>query len=82
MKWFLILLKVSEYSSNALLTFAYQSFARPLPQLFMISNVVLDLLFNNWVHLFRTIRQNWLSQQLLEHFANMVYDKGDPVYNC
>ena len=81
-EWVLILLKVSAYSSNALLTFAYQSFVRPIPQLFMISNVVLDFLFNNWVHLFRTIRQNWLSQQLLEHFANMVYDKRGPVYNC
>ena len=57
-------------------------FARPVPQLCMISNLVLDFLFNNWGHLLRTFQQNWLSQQHLEHFANMVYDKGAPLDNC
>ena len=57
-------------------------FARPVPQLCMISNLVLDFLFNNWGHLLRTFQQNWLSQQHLEHFANMVYDKGVPLDNC
>ena len=57
-------------------------FVRPVPQLYMISNAVLDFLFNNWGHLLRTFQQNWLLQQHLEHFANMVYDKGDPLDNC
>ena len=56
--------------------------ARPGSQLCMISNAVLDFLFNNWGHLLRTFQQNWLSQQHLEHFANMVYDKGAPLDNC
>ena len=33
-------------------------------------------------HLLRTFQQNWLSQQHLEHFVNMVYDKGAPLDNC
>ena len=48
----------------------------------MISNAVLDFLFNNWDHHSRTFQQNWLSQQHLEHFDNMVYDKGAPLDNC
>ena len=47
----------------------------------MISNAVLDYLFNNWGHLLRTFQQSWLLQQHLEHFANMVYDKGAPLAN-
>ena len=42
----------------------------------MISNIVLDVLFNNWSHLLRTFQQNWFSQQHLEHVANMIFDKG------
>ena len=57
-------------------------FARPVPQLRMISNLVLDFLFNNLGHLLTTSQQNCLSQQHLEHFANMVYDKGAPLNNC
>ena len=57
-------------------------FARPVPQLYMISNLVLDVLFNNWGHLLRTFKQKWLSQQHLQHFANIVYDKGAPFDNC
>ena len=57
-------------------------FARPVPQLCMMSNAVLGFLFNTWDHLLRTFEQNWLSQQHLEHFANMVYDKGAPLDTC
>ena len=51
-------------------------FAWAVSQLCMISNIVLDVLFNNWSHLLRTFQQNWFSQQHLEHVANMIFDKG------
>ena len=41
-------------------------FARPVPQLCMISNAVLDYLFNNWGYLIRTFQQSCLSQNHLE----------------
>ena len=53
-----------------------------VPQFYMISNSMLDFLFNNWSHLLKIFQQNWLSQQHLEHFASMVYDKGVPLDNC
>ena len=49
------------------------TFAQPVPQLCMISNAVLDFLFNNRGHFLR---------MFLEHFANTVYYKGVPLDNC
>ena len=46
-------------------------FARPVPQLRKISNLVLDFSFNNSGHLLTPSQQNCLSQQHLEHFANI-----------
>ena len=57
-------------------------FAWPVPQLCMISSDVLDFYFNNWGHLLRTFQLNWLSQQHIEHFTNIVYGTGVPLDNC
>ena len=56
-------------------------FARPVPELCMISNALLNILFNNSGHLLRTFQQNWLLQQHREHFVDMVYDKGVSLDN-
>lgn len=56
-------------------------FARPVPQLCMISNALLNILFSNWGHLLRKFQQNWLLQQHREHFVDMVYDKGVSLDN-
>ena len=51
-------------------------FARPVPQLCIISNALLNILFSNWGHLLRTFQKKWLLQQHREHFVDMVYGKG------
>ena len=57
-------------------------FARPVPQLSMISNHVMNYLYDRWNHLFTTLNQNWLSQNNLEIFADTVFQKGAPLNSC
>ena len=57
-------------------------FGRPVPQLCMITNKVLNFLYLNWSHLLTSFQQNWLSQQNLDNFANIVHNHGAPLDNC
>ena len=36
-------------------------FARPVPQLCIITNQVTNFIFDRWANLLRTLNQNWLS---------------------
>ena len=50
-------------------------FARPVPQLCMASNLVMDYLLS-------TLNQPWLSPDNLEWFANAIYQKSGALQNC
>lgn len=57
-------------------------FAKPVPVLCMITNQVLDYIFE--VHSHRILQWNHqlLSQANLERFAEVVHRKGSPLDNC
>ena len=57
-------------------------FARPVPQLCIITNQVTNFIFDRWANLLRTLNQNWLRPAKLEEFANAVYNKCNAVNNC
>ena len=57
-------------------------FGRPLPQLCMITNRMMDYLFDEYSHLFADSNQPWLSRDRLRHFAAAIHDKGAPLENC
>ena len=46
-----------------------QRFFRPEPQLCMIANKMMDIIYQNWNHLFINLDQPWLDNQHLENFA-------------
>jgi hypothetical protein len=48
----------------------------------MISNQVMNYLYDRWIHLFTTLNQNWLSPNNLEIFADAIHRKGAPLLNC
>ena len=56
-------------------------FGRPVPQLCMIFNQLLDFLNDTWGHLLDTLNQPWLSPHNLRSFADAVHEKGAPL-NC
>ena len=57
-------------------------FARPVPQLSMISNLVINKIYQRHDHLLRSIDQPWLSRENLAMFANAVHRKGGALDNC
>ena len=59
-----------------------QRFARPVPQLSMITNLVITELYDRFGHLLQTMDQPWLSIPNLVLFANAVHDKGAALHNC
>ena len=54
-------------------------FARPVPQLCMASNLVMDYIYTAWGRLLTNLNQPWLSPVNLERFANAVFEKGAPL---
>ena len=57
-------------------------FGRPVPQLSMMSNMILNHVYTNFHHLLTTLNQPWLSRGELENFAYVVHAKGAPLSNC
>ena len=57
-------------------------FGRPVPQLCMITNRLMDYVFNEYSHLLTQLCQPWLSRDRLRHFAATIHDKGAPLENC
>ena len=57
-------------------------FGRPVPQLSMISNMVMDFIYENFRHLLQNFNQPWLSPQNLKTYADTIHDKGAAIQNC
>ena len=57
-------------------------FARPVPQLCMISNLVMDHIYTTWNHLLSTFNQECLSIQNLIKFSDAVFQNSGAIDNC
>jgi hypothetical protein len=57
-------------------------FARPEPQLCMISNQVMNIIHERWQHLLTDFDQGWLQPENLETFAAVIHQKGAALDNC
>ncbi|XP_066920034.1 uncharacterized protein [Clytia hemisphaerica] len=57
-------------------------FGRPVPQLSIISNKTMDIIYNNWSHLLTSFNQNWLSPANLQRYADAVHEAGGPLTTC
>lgn len=57
-------------------------FARPEPQICMISNTTMNLIYDNWQHLLVNLNQPWLSRQHLQEYAEVIHEKGAALENC
>ena len=56
-------------------------FARPVPQLCMVFNQMIDYIDLHFGHLLREINQPWLSPQQRTLFSNAIYQKGAALDN-
>ena len=85
-----VLVDGTEALSVLLMRFAYPCrfadmvarFERPVPQLCMVTNQMMDYLFDEYSHLLADLNQPWLSRDRLRHFAATIRDKGAPLESC
>ena len=59
-----------------------QRFVRPVPELRMISNLVMDTIYQQHHHRLTQWNNTLLSPALLETYAHAVYQKGSPSSSC
>ena len=57
-------------------------FSRPIPQICMITNNVMNFIYDRWHHLLFDLDQPWLSHANLERFAAAIHDRGAALENC
>ena len=56
-------------------------FGRPVPQLSMIFNEMIDIIDTRWGFLLQSLEREWLNHEKLFNFASAVYNKGTPLDN-
>ena len=59
-----------------------QRFARPVPQLCMISTQVMDFIYQTHNHRLQSFNQPLLSQASLQNYADVIHATGAPLPNC
>ena len=57
-------------------------FGRPISQLCMATNLVVDHIFDSFGHLLANLDQPWLSRQNLKFYADAIHGKGAALDNC
>ena len=57
-------------------------YGRPVPQFSMISNEILNRIYDNFHNLLNTMNQPWLNPQCLETFCDAIHGKGSALDNC
>lgn len=57
-------------------------FGRSVPQLYMVSNAVMEHTYYKWRHLLSNFNQRWLSDNQLEKFCDAVFQKSGALQNC
>ena len=57
-------------------------FGRSVPELCMISNKVVDLVYDHFHYKLRDLNQPWLSLPELEVYARAIHDKGAALETC
>ena len=57
-------------------------FGRPVPEICMINNTVMDWVYDNHRHRIMDWNQNVLSAIQLERYAEVIFNKGAPLSNC
>ena len=57
-------------------------FSRPVPELSIIFNHMIDYIYDTFAVLMTCLDQDWLSPANLKLFADAVYENGAPLDNC
>ena len=57
-------------------------FARPVPEIYMITNTVMDFIFDHHAHRLTQWNPSIMNAQALQSYADAVSARGAPLQNC
>ena len=57
-------------------------FGRPVKELCMMSNSMMNFIYENYNYLLNDFNRPWLSQNKLEEYSIAIHNKGAPLMNC
>ena len=57
-------------------------FRRPLPELCLVSNPVMNFVYDRWEHLLKTMNQQWIAPFNLQLFADTIHASVSLLDNC
>lgn len=57
-------------------------FGRPVPQLFMVTNLMVDYLYNRYSKVLHNFDQPWRAPLHLQMYADAIHNKGAALGNC
>ena len=57
-------------------------FGRPIPKLCMMSNSIMNFIYENYNYLLNDFNQPWLSRNKLEECSIAIHNKRAPLMNC
>jgi len=80
MEAFCIFLK--RYSYPCRFSDLVSRFGRPVPELYMMSNAILEHVYVQFNHLLHDFNQPFHSPGLLQEYCQKINDKGAPLENC
>ena len=55
---------------------------RPVPELCLASNHVINFMYDRWGHLVKTMNQQWLASVNLQLLVDTIHASGSPLHNC
>ena len=55
---------------------------KPVPQLCMIANYMMNSIYERWHHLLTSFNQPWLSPANLKRYAHYIHQSGAPLEDC
>ena len=57
-------------------------FGRPVPEVCLLSNHVMNFVYGRWGNLLKTMNQQWLAPVNLQPFADTIHASESPLDNC
>ena len=57
-------------------------FGRSLPEISLITNAVINYIYDTHRHLLTTLDHPWMARENLKEMADAVHAKGAPIQSC
>ena len=82
MEWKLLCIYLKRFAYPSRYSDIIPRFGRDIPQLSMISNLIMNFIYENHKHCLENLGQDLISPLNLQLYAGSINAKGAPLHNC